>query len=291
MTTPRRIADIVSAEHTYEGEGFGVFRPFPTAHLSMLDPFLLLDEMEPADHAPNQAIGTSDHPHRGFETVTYMLEGEFEHADSQGNHGTIRAGGVQWMTAGAGIVHREQPAERIRRDGGRTHGFQLWVNLPAAEKMITPAYQGFEPAEIPTVTADGVTRRVIAGELSGVRGVADTHSPIEYAHVSIEAGATFTADLAADSNVGLYVFAGRAALGPSEQPVVARALVIYERSPGAVSVTAIEPVEALLLAGRPLNEPVARYGPFVMNNRQQLIDAFEDYQSGRMGAIAATTVH
>jgi redox-sensitive bicupin YhaK (pirin superfamily) len=247
--------------------------------------------MEPVEHAPNKAIGTSDHPHRGFETVTYMLEGEFEHADSQDNHGIIRAGGVQWMTAGAGIVHREQPAERIRRDGGRTHGFQLWVNLPAAEKMITPAYQGFEPAEIPTVTANGVTRRVIAGELAGLRGVAGTHSPIVYAHISIDAGATFTADLPSDSNVGLYVFAGRGALGATEQPVVARELVIYDRSEGAINVTAIEPVEALLLAGRPLNESVARYGPFVMNTRQQLIDAFEDYQSGRMGAIAATHVH
>jgi redox-sensitive bicupin YhaK (pirin superfamily) len=288
MTTSRRIREIVPAEHTYEGEGFGVFRPFPQARLSMLDPFLLLDEMEPKDHAPNQAIGTSDHPHRGFETVTYMLEGAFEHADSQGNHGTIRAGGVQWMTAGAGIVHREQPAEDIRRDGGRTHGFQLWVNLPASDKMIAPAYQGFEPSEIPTVTSDGVTRRVIAGELSGLRGVADTHSPIVYAHITIEPGATFEADLPADSNVGLYVFDGRAALGPTEQPVVARELVIYDRAGGRISATAIERVEALLLAGRPLNEPVARYGPFVMNTRQQLIEAFDDYQSGRMGGIAAT---
>jgi redox-sensitive bicupin YhaK (pirin superfamily) len=287
MTT-RRIAQIVPAEHTYEGEGFGVFRPFPQARLSMLDPFLLLDEMEPQDHAPNKAIGTSDHPHRGFETVTYMLEGEFEHADSQGNHGTIRAGGVQWMTAGAGIVHREQPAEHIRREGGRTHGFQLWVNLPAAAKMTTPAYQGFEPTDIPTVERDGVTLRVIAGELSGQRGVADTHSPIVYAHVSIEAGSTFVAELSPDDNVALYLFAGRASLGDSEQPAVERELVIYDRTEGAISITAIERVEALLLAGRPLNEPVARYGPFVMNSRHQLIEAFEDFQSGRMGAIAAT---
>lgn len=285
MTT-RRIAQIIPAEHTYEGEGFGVFRPFPTAHLGLLDPFLLLDEMEPKDHAPSQAIGTSDHPHRGFETVTYMIEGAFEHADSQGNHGVISAGGVQWMTAGAGIVHREQPAEEIKRNGGRTHGFQLWVNLPAAAKMTAPAYQGFEPADIPSRTADGVTLRVVAGELSGLRGVADTHSPIVYAHVTIEPGATFTTELPADSNVGLYLFAGNGTVGPDERPVNEREFVIYERESGSISITAKERVELLLLAGRPLNEPVARYGPFVMNTRQQLIDAFEDYQSGRMGAIA-----
>ena len=287
MTT-RPIAQIIPAEHTYEGEGFGVFRPFPQARLGMLDPFLLLDEMEPQDHAPSKAIGTSDHPHRGFETVTYMIEGAFEHADSQGNHGTIAAGGVQWMTAGAGIVHREQPAESIKRNGGRTHGFQLWVNLPAAEKMTTPAYQGFEPADIPTLTTDGVTARVVAGELSGLRGVADTHSPVVYAHLTVEPGATFTTELPADNNVGLYVFAGSGTVGPDERPVNEREFVIYERQSGSISITANERLEVLLLAGRPLNEPVARYGPFVMNTRQQLIDAFEDYQSGRMGAIPAT---
>ena len=286
MTT-RRVAQIIPAEHTYEGEGFGVFRPFPQARLGLLDPFLLLDEMEPQDHAPSEAVGTPDHPHRGFETVTYMIDGEFEHADSQGNHGTIRAGGVQWMTAGAGIVHREQPAESIKRNGGRTHGFQLWVNLPAADKMIAPSYQGFEPDDIPTVVSDGVTVRVVAGELAGQRGVAATHSPVVYAHVTIEPGATFSADLPADNNVGVYVFAGSGTLGTTEQAVNEREFVIYQREPGTIDITAKERVEALLLAGRPLNEPVARYGPFVMNTRQQLIDAFEDYQSGRMGAIAA----
>ena len=190
------------------------------------------------------------------------------------------------MTAGAGIVHREQPGESIKRNGGRTHGFQLWVNLPAAEKMTAPAYQGFDPADIPTLTSDGVTLRVVAGELSGLRGVADTHSPVVYAHLTIEPGATFTTELPAAENVGLYVFAGNGTVGP-DQPVNEREFVIYEREDGSISITAIERLEALLLAGRPLNEPVARYGPFVMNTRQQLIDAFEDYQSGRMGAIAA----
>jgi quercetin 2,3-dioxygenase len=286
MTT-RSVAQIIPAIHTYEGEGFGVFRPFPQSRLEMLDPFLLLDEMEPKDHAPAQAIGTSDHPHRGFETVTYMIEGEFDHADSQGNHGTIRAGGVQWMTAGAGIVHREQPGASIKRDGGRTHGFQLWVNLPARDKMIAPAYQGFDPADIPERTADGVTVRVVAGELSGLRGVAETHSPIVYAHVTIEPGATFAAELPADSNVGLYVFGGRGTLVGSGQPVETHDFVIYQREPGTIAITATERIDALLLAGRPLNEPVARYGPFVMNNRQQLIEAFDDFESGRMGGIAA----
>jgi len=258
--TPRRIAQIIPAEHTYEGEGFGVFRPFPHARLEMLDPFLLLDEMEPQDHAPSKAIGTSDHPYRGFETVTYMIEGAFEHADSQGNHGTITAGGVQWMT--------QVPASCIVS------------NRPSRSSATAVARTA-------SITTDGVTLRVVAGELAGLRGVADTHSPVVYAHVTIEPGATFTTELPADSNVGLYVFAGNGTVGPDERPVNEREFVIYEREGGSIIITANERLEVLLLAGRPLNEPVARYGPFVMNTRQQLIDAFEDYQSGRMGAIAA----
>lgn len=286
MTTTRSIRAEVTPVHTYEGAGFGVFRPFPQPGLDLLDPFLLLDEMEPRSLAPGAAKGAPDHPHRGFETVTYMLEGEFEHRDSQGNRGTIRSGDVQWMTAGAGIVHSEMPSERLQREGGTIHGFQLWVNLPATDKMITPRYQSLRAEHIPVVEGDGWRARVISGTFAGVEGIATTHTPVTYAHVTVDPGATARFDLPADHNVGAYLFRGTPG-SPS-----GRRFVVWQREPGAIELTASEdaPLDALVLAGRPLNEPVARYGPFVMNDRRQLIEAFEDYQSGRMGSIVAEGV-
>jgi quercetin 2,3-dioxygenase len=281
-TNPVRTRSVladVEPVHTYEGAGFGVFRPFPQPRLELLDPFLLLDEMEPRTLAPGEAKGAPDHPHRGFETVTYVLEGEFEHRDSQGNAGRMTPGDVQWMTAGAGIVHSEMPSARLQTEGGPLHGFQLWVNLPAANKMIRPRYQAIAARDVPLVTGDGWRARVIAGSLAGVDGVAATHTPITYAHVTVEPGRAATFDLPADHNVGAYVFRG----GP-------RRFVAWRREDAPVELVASvdEPLEALLLAGRPLAEPVARYGPFVMNTRRQLVEAFEDYQAGRMGTIAPT---
>jgi hypothetical protein len=287
--TIRPVLEVLEPIHTYEGAGFGVYRPFPQPGLDLLDPFLLLDEMEPRQLAPGEAKGAPDHPHRGFETVTYMLDGDFEHRDSQGNHGVISTGGVQWMTAGAGIVHSEMPSERLQREGGSLHGFQLWVNLPARDKMITPRYQGVPANEIPVARGEGWTARVISGDLDGVAGAASTYTPVTYAHVTIEPRATATFDLPADENTAAYVFSGSGSVGDGSMRVSARALVVWRREAGAVVLHADTdaPLEALLISGRPLAEPIARYGPFVMNNRAQLIEAMDDFEAGRMGSIVA----
>lgn len=292
--TLRPLAGVVPAVETLEGGGFRVHRPFPTGRLELLDPFLLLDEMGPTDYQPGEAVGAPDHPHRGFETVTYLLEGEFEHRDSHGGHGIIGPGGVQWMTAGAGVVHSEMPAERIRREGGRVHGFQIWVNLPAADKMIPPRYQGLTAADLPTVEGDAWRLRLVAGELAGRRGPAATRTPVAVAHLVVEPGGVARLAVPADHNVGLYVFAGEATVptGAGSTPVGTHALAVWHRAAGSLVVegpaSGDSEVEALVLTGAPLGEPVARYGPFVMTTRQELIEAIDDFQAGRMGAIAPT---
>jgi hypothetical protein len=288
----RPVAGVVAARHTLEGAGFGVFRPLPAPGLDLLDPFLLVDEMEPVDHAPGTAQGAPDHPHRGFETVTYLLEGEFEHRDSMGNHGTIGPGDIQWMTAGDGVVHSEMPSRRIQTEGGRVHGFQIWVNLPAADKRTTPRYQSLDADRLPTVEGDGWRARIVAGTMLGATGPAATHTPIGYGHVTLEPGAAVTIPVPADHNAGVYVFRGAATVGSPPTAVPERHLAVFGRDPGAlvlsVPADATGPCDALVLTGRPLDEPVARYGPFVMNTREELVEAFDDFQEGRMGAIAAT---
>jgi quercetin 2,3-dioxygenase len=287
LTALRPVAAVVDAVETLEGGGFLVHRPFPIAALDMIDPFLLLDEMGPADVAPGEAVGAPDHPHRGFETVTYMLEGEFEHRDSAGHHGVIHTGDVQWMTAGSGVVHSEMPGARLQREGGRTHGLQLWVNLPRADKMTAPRYQDLRAADIPTVARDGVSAKIIAGDALGVSGPASTHVPILYVHARIEAGATLELPIARDANAFAYVLEGRADFDGTE---AGRAQLVRfgAGGDGVRIVGGDDGAEVVVLAGRPLHEPVARYGPFVMNTKAELIEAFEDYQAGRMGRIAAS---
>src|SRR5437660_9608399 len=211
----REPARTVTAHRQREGAGFIVRRPFPTPGLDVADPFLLLDEMGPVDYRPGEAVGAPDHPHRGFETITYMLEGEFEHEDSAGHRGVLRSGDVQWMTARAGIVHSEMPSRQIREKGGRVHGFQIWVNLPARLKMTRPRYQELAAAGIPEVsTADGRARvRVIAGEALGVRAAIDTHTPIVYQDWSLESGADVSTAVRADHNAMVYVFEGSLLVG------------------------------------------------------------------------------
>ncbi len=285
----RAAVRIVPATHTLEGAGFGVYRPFPTPALDLLDPYLLLDEMEPIDHAPGEARGAPDHPHRGFETVTYMLDGEFEHRDSRGNHGTIRAGDVQWMTAGDGIIHSEMPSRRIQTEGGRFHGFQIWVNLPREKKRATPRYQSLQAAEITTLEGTGWRARIIAGSLLGVDGPAATHTPIGAAHITVEPGGRIEIPVPDGHNAGVYAFSGSGSAGDPPTPLPERSLAVFERGGEAVVVEAVSDaastLEALVLTGRPLDEPVARYGPFVMNTRDELIEAIEDYNAGRMGSI------
>lgn len=288
----RSVANIVDATRTLEGAGFVVNRPFPSQGLALFDPFLLLDEMGPVELGPGEAKGAPDHPHRGFETVTYMIAGKMEHRDSHGNAGRLGPGDVQWMTAGAGVVHSEMPAADFERQGGRMHGFQLWVNLPRRDKMIRPHYQEIPAAGIPTATsADGKAAvRVIAGEAMGVKAVINTRTLIIYLHWTLKPGARIVQPVPADYNAFAYVFGGEGRFGRDEKDAVERQMVMFAGDGDAVSIAAPQsaraPLETLLIAGLPLYEPVARYGPFVMNTREEIIKAFEDYREGRMGEIA-----
>jgi redox-sensitive bicupin YhaK (pirin superfamily) len=290
---PREVTRVVTAQRQTEGAGFVVRRPFPTQQLALVDPFLLIDEMGPVDYQPGEAVGAPDHPHRGFETVTYMLEGEFEHEDSAGHRGALRAGDVQWMTAGAGIIHSEEPSQRIRKEGGRVHGFQIWLNLPAKLKMTQPRYQEVQAEHIPrAVSADNTARvRVIAGEALGTRAVIETHTPITYQDWSLDHGADVSVTLNQGENAVVYVFEGAAHVGEAGQLVSNGQLALLSegesirlRGPQQTDASA----RLLLLGATPLREPVARYGPFVMNTQQEIVQAFEDYRSGRMGEIVRT---
>jgi quercetin 2,3-dioxygenase len=285
MMKTRSVTQIVQASPQLEGEGMIVTRPFPTPRLDHVDPFLLLDRMGPISAGPGEAKGAPDHPHRGFETVTYILDGAVEHEDSQGNRGRIGAGDVQWMTAGSGVIHSELPSEEIRRNGGRMHGFQLWVNLPRRDKMMKPRYQELRAAEIPTATsADGKVKvTVIAGESLGTRASIDTRTPIMYLHVRLAAGASFTQAIPANYNAFAFVISGEAAFGDR----VAREndMVLFGGDGDAVSIASSGGTELLLIGGVPLNEPVARYGPFVMNTVGEIRQAMLDYQSGHFGEI------
>ena len=287
----RSIAGIVNSIETLEGGGFLVHRPFPKASLSEFDPFLLLDEMGPMTVGPNQAKGAPDHPHRGFETVTYMLSGEMEHKDSHGHSGKLGAGDVQWMTAGAGVIHSEMPSQEFQRSGGTMHGFQLWVNLPRQNKMMRPRYQEIPSAKIPTArTEDGlVTVRVIAGESLGTRAVIETVTPIMYLHFTLQPGGVVLQKVPPDYNAFTYVVDGKGLFGIDREPAGNEQMVMFAQDGDEVRIEnpadAKATLEVLLIAGVPLNEPIARYGPFVMNTEGEIRQAIEDYRQGRMGQI------
>ncbi len=295
MTSPtataRSVDRVVASIRTKEGAGFPVRRPFPTRTLEDFDPFLLLDEMGPVDYQPGGAKGAPDHPHRGFETVTYLLEGRMVHRDSRGHTGTLGPGDVQWMTAGAGVVHSELPEPEFLQRGGRMHGFQLWVNLPRRDKMIAPRYQDVPASRIPVVhSADGrVTVRVIAGEAMGARAVIDTRTPIVYLHYTLQPGARAAQPVPRAYSAFAYPFDGTGHFGPDGLPAEEGQIVLF-RDDGdevvlAAPAEAGAPLNVLLIAGVPLREPVARYGPFVMNTEAEIRQAFEDYRSGRLGRI------
>jgi redox-sensitive bicupin YhaK (pirin superfamily) len=254
-----------------------------------VDPFLLLDEMGPVDYAPGEAVGAPDHPHRGFETVTYLLSGEMEHEDSAGHKGKLGPGDVQWMTAGRGVVHSEMPSRRVQVEGGKVHGFQIWVNLPARDKMTAPRYQEISGASIPEArSADGRARaRVIAGEALGVRAVIATRTPIVVQDWTLEPGGAAEVAVPADHDASIYVFEGALEVGPDGDSEMIRDGQLAVLGPGgAVRLAAgAESGRALLLAGVPLREPVARYGPFVMNSEDEIYQAVEDFRAGRLGEI------
>lgn len=295
-TAWRTVERTVIAPRTLEGEGFEVRRAFPgTLTLQEADPFLLLDHMGSRERllSPYEARGAPDHPHRGFETVTYVLDGALEHRDSTGGGGVIRDGETQWMTAGAGIVHSEMPTNELFVRGGLMHGVQLWVNLPRSSKLVTPRYQDLSGSQLTLLAShDGGTLiRLIAGDLDGHRGPGSTHTPIVYAHASISPGAELRLPWPAAFNALVYVLAGDGTVG-SEQVRLAEGqaavlgkgdalrLRAHERQP-----TNVGALEVLLLGGQPIREPIFHYGPFVMNTRHEILQALEDYRSGRMGRI------
>jgi redox-sensitive bicupin YhaK (pirin superfamily) len=290
MPAVRPVAQRFTAHRTTEGGGFIVRRPFPTPGLAAFDPFLLLDEMGPADYAPGQAVGAPDHPHRGFETVTYLLDGEFEHEDSAGNRGRLMPGDIQWMTAGRGVIHSEMPSARVRREGGRVHGFQVWVNLPSRDKMTAPRYQDVAAAQLPVARSpDGLaTVKVIAGEALGVSASVATRTPILYFDLTVAPGGNLELDVPAEFNVAVYVYEGSPRIGgdaPAPDGTFA-VLGAGDRITIACDAGAPGPARALVLGGTPLREPVARYGPFVMNTDAEIRQAIDDFRNGRFGDIA-----
>ncbi|GAB1693143.1 pirin family protein [Krasilnikovia sp. M28-CT-15] len=292
-TSYRPVHRLTTAPSGFEGEGFPVRRAFAGVPLTDLDPFVHLDQMGEVDYAPGEPKGTPWHPHRGFETVTYMIDGTMDHQDSNGGGGTITNGDTQWMTAGQGILHIEAPPERLVASGGLFHGLQLWVNLPRSAKMIPPRYQDIrgQATALLTTPDGGALIRVIAGEIAGHAGPGSTHTPINLAHITLQPGAQLDLPWQREYNALVYALAGRGTIGTDRRPLQLGQLAVH--GPGdAIRVTA-DPapdagaLELFVLGGRPIREPVAHYGPFVMNTRAELIQAFEDYQQGRLGVVPA----
>ncbi|MEM7287172.1 MAG: pirin family protein [Actinomycetota bacterium] len=288
----RDVSQVIPATSTLEGGGFEVYRPFPGGVADWFDPFLLLDEMAPHYHAPGTAVGAPPHPHRGFETVTYILQGEVEHRDSAGHHGVIGPGDAQWMTAGDGIVHSEMPSERVQREGGVGHGLQLWVNLPASLRRTPPTYQALPADDMGSARGDGWSAEIIAGSLLGATGPAATHTPVGLARVTIEPGTTLRIPTTDGHTALVYALDGVAAVGADGRELRAHHLAALVDGGGdvvlAVPEEATEPFDGIVLTGEPIGEPMARYGPFVMNTHAEIQEAVADFAAGRMGAIAAT---
>jgi redox-sensitive bicupin YhaK (pirin superfamily) len=291
----RPVASVTTAPSGFEGEGFPVRRAFAGVDLSALDPFIHMDQMGEVNYAPGEPKGTAWHPHRGFETVTYIIDGTFRHQDSNGGGGLITNGDTQWMTAGGGILHIEEPPEDLVMSGGLFHGFQLWVNLPARLKLTQPRYQDIRAGQVALLTSrdGGALLRVIAGEVDGHAGPGSTHTPITLVHATVAPGAQVRIPWRADFNALGYVLAGAGTVGSEHRPIRTGQLAVFgfgESITFAADAKMDGPspsLDILLLGGEPIREPVAAYGPFVMNTREELAQAFEDYQKGRLGSIPA----
>lgn len=280
--TPRVATDIVKAIQTREGAGFIVSRPFPTRKFDNYDPFLLVDHFGPVHYEPNEAVGAPWHPHRGFETISYILKGEMQHRDSLGNSGSLRAGDVQWMTAGSGIIHDEEPSDAMKKLGGDMEGFQIWVNLPAKSKMMAPRYQDVSKEKIPTFAGDKFSVRVISGQFETAKAVVDTIIPVTYLDIWAEKGAHIEYEVSEELNAMVYLYRGAATVAGRD--AIFRDLVLLPANQGrklVIDVTADEGARMLLLGGKPIGEPVARQGPFVMNTQEEIHQAFRDYQNGK----------
>ncbi len=291
--TERPVRSITTGPRGFEGEGFPVVRAFAGVAMRDLDPFVHMDQMGEVDYAPGEPRGTSWHPHRGFETVTYMIDGTFQHQDSHGGGGVIENGATQWMTAGAGILHIETPPESLVVSGGLFHGIQLWVNLPSKDKFTPPAYQSIEAQQSTLIasTDGGALIRIIAGDIGEHHGPGRTHTPITYAHATIAPGAQISVPWPVEFNALVYVLSGAGSVGAEQRPIHTGQLALF--GPGDRISVAADPgqdsnrpaLEVLLLGGRPIREPVAHYGPFVMNTTEELQQAIDDFRAGRLGVI------
>jgi len=298
LTLDRPVVAITTAPKGLEGEGFPVRRAFYGVDQRHLDPFIHMDQMGEVEYGPGEPKGTAWHPHRGFETVTYMIDGTFQHRDSTGGGGLITNGATQWMTAGAGILHIERPPEELISSGGLFHGIQLWVNLPASMKWTPPRYQDIEASKVTLLSSHdgGALVRVIAGDVAGHPGPGITHTPIAMVHATLTPGAELRLPWQPDFNGLVYVLAGRGTVGPSRAPISTGQLAAFGAG-DVIGVTAdlaqetrSPSLEVLILGGRPIGEPVAWYGPFVMNTHAELAQAFDDYRRGRLGVIPAEKV-
>lgn len=291
--TDRPVRSITTGPRGFEGEGFPVVRAFAGVSAADLDPFVHMDQMGEVEYEPVEPRGTDWHPHRGFETVTYMIDGRFAHQDSHGGGGLITDGATQWMTAGSGILHIETPPAELVESGGVFHGIQLWVNLPRKDKFAAPRYQAIEGGQVKLLSSDdgGALVRIIAGDVDGHVGPGATHTPITLVHTTIQPGARLDLPWRRDFNALVYVLSGRGAVGPAAHPIQQGQLAVL----GAGDRVSLQSqqnqdsnrpaLEALILGGRPIREPVFRYGPFVMNSKPELIQALEDYQAGKFGTI------
>ena len=287
----RSVQIVTNSIETVEGDGFVVHRSFPSRSIRNLDPFLLLDEMGPLDLLPQEEKGFPNHPHRGFVTVTYMLEGRFEHKDSQGNSGKLGPGDIQWMTAGSGLVHSEMPEEEFTKSGGTLHGFQLWINLRKNDKWLKPDYQDVPSTKIPIVnTPDGkVSIKVIAGNYLNTKAVISTLTPVLYLHFSLQPGGEVDCAVPENYNAFAYVISGNGLFGKDNVIGKKKNLIVFKNDGNFTSIrvpkSAQSSLDVLLIAGVPLNEPIVQYGPFVMNTQEEIDSTLEDYRNGRIGKI------
>jgi redox-sensitive bicupin YhaK (pirin superfamily) len=297
-STDRAVQSVTTAPKGFEGEGFPVRRAFAGVSHDALDPFIHMDQMGEVEYAPGAPKGTSWHPHRGFETVTYMIDGQMVHQDSHGGGGIIADGATQWMTAGRGILHIETPPESLVRSGGLFHGIQLWVNLPAAEKMVSPNYQGLESGDVTLLSSPdgGALIRVIAGSIDGHAGPGSTRTPINLLHLTLAPGAQVRLPWPTAFNGLVYGLSGAGTVGADQRPFASGQLAVTgggdvltlggSSSPDSRT----EAFDVLVLGGQRIGEPVAAHGPFVMNTRAQLIEAFQDYEAGKLGVIPPNAI-
>jgi len=292
---PRPVLSVTTAPAGFEGEGFPVRRAFAGVDRRHLDPFIHMDQMGEVEYAPGEPKGTPWHPHRGFETVTYMIDGTFQHQDSIGGGGLITNGDTQWMTAGGGILHIEAPPEELVVSGGLFHGIQLWVNLPRADKMIAPRYQDIGASNVALLSSPdgGALFRLIAGDLGGHVGPGSTHSPMAMVHATVSPGARATLPWRREFNALVYVLGGAGTVGEDGRPVRTGQLAVLGEGDSLTIAADVAQesrtpeLDVLILGGRPIGEPVYAYGPFVMNTKEEVAQAFEDYQAGRLGTVPA----